>query len=154
MKVTYKSGTRSLHDGGGLCSPGRWPPERRRLPDSSNDAIRAAFAQGLRCWQKRLCGTPGGEARAFAEIACGRLKSSPCRDEAIAVGLAVDQIMIDRGMEPTRLVSDRASLINFRRMSSALKLMGDPDSDFLVDIAAEGVPIGVDVELPRTLRGF
>ena len=150
IKVTYKSGTRSLHDGGGLCSPGRWPPERRQLPGASNDAVRSAFTHGLRCWQKRLLGAPGGESRAFAELACGRLRSAPCQVEAVEVGLAVDQILQDRGFEPGRLSTDRATLINFRRMSAALKLMGDPDADFLVDIAADGVPIGVDVELPRT----
>ena len=25
--------TRKFHDGAGLCSPDRWPPERRKLPD-------------------------------------------------------------------------------------------------------------------------
>ena len=69
------------------------------------------------------------------------------------MGFAVDQILRDRGLEPNRLVTDRATLINFRRMSAVLKLLGDPDSDFLVDIAADGVPIGVDVELPRTPAG-
>ena len=49
IKVAYKCGTRSIHDGGGLCSPGRWPPDRRLLPGASNDAIRSAFTQGLRC---------------------------------------------------------------------------------------------------------
>ena len=33
-------------------------------------------------------------------------------------------------------------------------MMGDPDCDFLAVIAAEGVPIGVDVELPRTPAVF
>ena len=27
-----KRGTRSIHTGGGLCSPGRWVPSRRQLP--------------------------------------------------------------------------------------------------------------------------
>ena len=27
-------GPRDFHDGGGLCSPGRWPPDRRSLADS------------------------------------------------------------------------------------------------------------------------
>ena len=31
-----------------------------------------------------------------------------------------------------------------------MKMMGDPDGDLLVVIAADGVPIGVDIELPRT----
>ena len=43
IRVTHKNTTRSLHDGGGLCSPGRWPPGRRRLPGASCDAVQAAF---------------------------------------------------------------------------------------------------------------
>ena len=32
---SHRKGTRrSVTDGGGLCSPGRWPPERRVLPDA------------------------------------------------------------------------------------------------------------------------
>ena len=68
-------------------------------------------------------------------------------------GCQAKTFLRDRGLEPNRLVTDRATLINFRRMSAVLKLLGDPDSDFLVDIAADGVPIGVDVELPRTPAG-
>ena len=81
IQVTYKSTTRSLHDGGGLCSPGRWPPGRRRLPGASCDAVRAAFTDGLRSWQKRLKEAPGSEGRAFAELASGKLKSAPCKGE-------------------------------------------------------------------------
>ena len=33
-------------------------------------------------------------------------------------------------------------------------MLGDPDGDFLVVIAADGVPIGVDIELPRTPSVF
>ena len=33
-------------------------------------------------------------------------------------------------------------------------MMGDPDRDFLAVIAAEEVPIGADVELPRTPTVF
>ena len=29
-------GPRDFHDGGGLCSPGRWPPDRRNLADSDS----------------------------------------------------------------------------------------------------------------------
>ena len=39
-------------------------------------------------------------------------------------------------------------------MSATLKMMDDPDCDFLAVIAAEGVPIGVDIELPRTPAVF
>ena len=105
--------------------------------------------QGLRRWQIRLKETKGGESRAFAELACGKLSASPCKAEAESTGIAIDNILADKGLDPRRRESDRVSLINFRRMGAALKLMGDPDCDFLADIAADGVAIGVDVELPR-----
>ena len=33
-------------------------------------------------------------------------------------------------------------------------MLGDPDGDFLVVIAADGVPIGVDIERPRAPSVF
>ena len=33
----HMGGDRPYHDGGGLCSPGRWPPNRRRLPSALPD---------------------------------------------------------------------------------------------------------------------
>ena len=34
MQTKYKGELRSIHDGAGLCSPGRWPVERRTAPAS------------------------------------------------------------------------------------------------------------------------
>ena len=37
MQVSYKGERRALHDGAGLCSPGRWPVEKRRLPATERE---------------------------------------------------------------------------------------------------------------------
>ena len=64
IQVTYKSTTRSLHDGGGLCSPGdggglcspgRWPPGRRRLPGTPP-------ALQFRRRSRRACGLGRGDS--------------------------------------------------------------------------------------------
>ena len=36
MRAYYKGKHRSVHDGGGLCSPGRWPPSRRKPLEGIN----------------------------------------------------------------------------------------------------------------------
>ena len=92
----------------------------------------------MRSWLKRLKEAPGGEGRAFAELASGKLKSAPCKGEALGVDLAVDRILRDKGFEPGRLEGDRSTLLNYHRMSATLKMMDDPDCDFLAVIAAEG----------------
>ena len=51
---------------------------------------------------------------------------------------------------PERRKGDRASEINFRRLRAVATVLGDEDAGFLDDVAAQGVPLGVDMEMPRT----
>lgn len=61
MQVSYKGETRALHDGAGLCSPGRWPVDRRRLPSTERETSTGMVREGLwsvvgGCWRR------GGQA--------------------------------------------------------------------------------------------
>ena len=38
-EVTFMGRTAAFHDGGGICSPGRWPPGKRRLPTMGQEAV-------------------------------------------------------------------------------------------------------------------
>jgi hypothetical protein len=87
-------------------------------------------------------------------MACGKLTGTPCTIEGEAVAKELDAILLSNSLDPRRLQGDRGSEIHFRRMSSALELMEDPDYQFLKGVAANGVPIGVGVELPRTPAVF
>ena len=63
-------GPRDFHDGGGLCSPGRWPPDRRSLADGGWSWLRNKLldswieAQDLAAGPDRHCRGPGFEAEA------------------------------------------------------------------------------------------
>ena len=46
--------------------------------------------------------------------------------------------------------ADRRTEINFRRLRSVAEALGDEDFEFLEEVAAKGVPLGVDEEMPRT----
>ena len=66
--------TRELHDGASLCSPGRWPPERRRLPDNR---LLSELREELRRYAAPLPSTS-----LFARLACGKVNECPFRDLA------------------------------------------------------------------------
>ncbi|CAE8725125.1 unnamed protein product [Polarella glacialis] len=150
IRVATKGTTRSLHDGGGLCSPGRWPPARRTLPGTHFDAIRSCFVKGLRVWECRVKEEPGGVERAFAELACGKVQESPFKKEAVQVKEDLDAILRSKGFDPGPKPGDRKTVIAYRRLRASLAAARDADWKYLDELAAKGIAIGVGVELPRT----
>jgi hypothetical protein len=73
----YRKGTaRDFVDGAGLPSPGRWPVERRRLPEPRvADRLRKSLKKGLIDIEKFL---PGGSLKAtLARLSRGGLTESP-----------------------------------------------------------------------------
>ncbi|CAE8719608.1 unnamed protein product [Polarella glacialis] len=150
IRVATKGTTRSLHDGGDLCSPGRWPPARRTLPGTHFDAIRSCFVKGLRVWECRVKEEPGGVDRAFAELACGKVQESPFKKEAVQVKEDLDAILRSKGSDPGPKPGDRKTVIAYRRLRASLAAARDADWKYLDELAAKGIAIGVGVELPRT----
>ena len=61
--------TRELHDGAGLCLPGRWSVDRRRLPDNSTLTATKSL---IRNFVTRHLRTD-----LFAKLACGKIDSCP-----------------------------------------------------------------------------
>ena len=80
MRISRKGKHRDFVDGGGLCSPGRWPKDRRRLPRSEIAVvIQDIFLQALLKSEGDL---PGGSFKtALHHIIAGKLVTSPflCR---------------------------------------------------------------------------
>ena len=69
---------RELQDGGGLCSPGLWPPHRRRFAAAPQvEAVRADVLEVIRALG------PSAAKRAVATLAAGRPESSPFRASAV-----------------------------------------------------------------------
>ena len=91
IQVAKQLSSRGLRDGAGLCSPGRWPKARRRLPDTHGvgralvEALRSTFTWGeLR----------GDEAlkRLTLTLSVGKITSSPFTEQLVktATGIISD----------------------------------------------------------------
>ena len=68
-EVTFMGRPATFHDGGGLCSPGRWPPGKRRFPPG----IPAGDCPGEGSDERR----GGGDLPAFCGRGGGRLEVHP-----------------------------------------------------------------------------
>ena len=77
-------------DGAGLCSPGRWDPERRLL-DPIAKKMRGALLAALVDHFRDL-------PRLAFELASGRFKASPFEDKLLAKGRQrLNGILVKRG---------------------------------------------------------
>ena len=149
MRVSYKGEVRSLHDGAGLCSPGRWPVSKRAHARSEREAsTRRWFEEAFTSWTSTV-----GEDKAkeiFWAMAGGKLHESPFGEEMDELKRRLDEHLGRWGMEPKRMETDRSSEINFRRLRALAEVMEDEDYIFLEEVASKGVRLGVDMEMPRT----
>ena len=69
MMIGRGSKAREMHDGAGLCSPGRWLPEQRKLPENP---VLSELQGMLKQYVVRYLGTD-----LFARLACGKVKECP-----------------------------------------------------------------------------
>lgn len=82
--------------------------------------------------------------RTFWRMAAGKMKASPPRHHTEDLREALDKPLSQEGVDPRRREGDRDAEVNFRRLRAALELAGDPDYDFLEEMAAPSIPFGVD----------
>ena len=130
---------RELHDGAGLCSPGRWPIERRNLPESP---LLCNFRRLLKGFVVKLLDTT-----VFERLACGKVKDCPMGEELNVLREQVYQLFETAGEEPRRKITDLASPLEFRLLGAFLSQAKDPERD-LPDFA-DGVRVGVGCKMPR-----
>jgi hypothetical protein len=136
---------RPLQDGGGMCSPGRWPPERRRLPAGASQRILLLILNHLRSWED----SGGSVKRAVFSLASGRTKASPFPDHLIAgMRSGVIEELKKAGVDPEERPGDRSKWISVRMVQALLKEAGDPGWKVLSKVA-EGAPLGWREKLPR-----
>ena len=142
-------GAKPFHDGGGLCSPGRWPHDRRELAEGRNwDWLRQSlfkavldFAGGPKpsVWLQEE-----RKAALWSRMASYRktiLKIWSDWIEAQELGV---EGLLERGTgQPLRL----------RLIRALLQAADDPDRDFLLR-AEKGLPVGILEPLPRTPHVF
>ena len=80
---------RAFHDGGGLCSPGRWPCDRRVLPSGVGGSFFSELKALLRDYWAEVSGGRD-ELYTFAlRLAAGQVVENPFREEFVQKCLAM-----------------------------------------------------------------
>jgi len=140
---------RELQDGGGLCSPGLWPPERRIYADAPVvEAFRDDALEAIRAWGSEK------SKRAFATLATGRAVESPFPCTMVEeLRRRLEERLASRGQECRARASDEEQPIRIRLLAALLEDAQDPDAGGIRDYVA-GVRLGVGVVMPRTPAVF
>ena len=156
MQAVYKGKSRAIHDGGGLCSPGRWPISQRVLPaQPAFVRVRTLVENAFGDWVSGCDKLEGGAPRVFWQLAAGCCSASPFHAASMTAARSqLDALLLGEGVDPRRRSSDRKMEINFRRLAAMLELAEDPDFSFLREFASVGAALGVDTEMPRVATVF
>ncbi|CAJ1392764.1 unnamed protein product [Effrenium voratum] len=125
MQACYKGKKRGVHDGGGLCSPGRWRVGARNFPEGTHFCeIREIIRKFFKGWLSQERGQ-----ETFWQMAAGRLTGSPFGKFVDGCRREVDVKLASLGCEVTRQVTDWIT---------------DPAHQFLIPLVETGVDLGVD----------
>ena len=155
LRISRKGKHRDFVDGGGLCSPGRWPKERRRLPRTEiAKIIQDILLQALLKSEPAL---PGGSFKsALHAIIAGKLEGSPFATsllERTRDDLRFALIKAGYG-DGLPLGGDRNQHFEVRLIQALLYAFDDPDALFC-EYWAKGVWLGSQTrKLPRTPSVF
>ncbi|CAJ1386988.1 unnamed protein product [Effrenium voratum] len=150
MQACYRGKKRGVHDGGGLCSPGRWRVGARNFPEGTHFCeIREIITKFFKGWLSQERGQ-----ETFWQMAAGRLTGSPFEKFVDGCRREVDVKLASLGSEVTRQGTDRITEIHYRRMEALLRVAEDPDHQFLIPLVETGVDLGVDEEMPRVPAVF
>lgn len=156
IKCYYKGSHRTIHDGGGLCSPGRWPVECRHEMTEGRGGEMAAFCKSL--FLKWILDTErtkkDGVKEVFWSLAGGKTRSSPFETWMVNARSDLDSKLSSMGLDGTRRAEDRESEVNFRRLKAMLEASNDEDFDWLEEISQKGARLGVDEDMPRVEAVF
>ena len=128
-------------DGGGLCSPGRWPLGKRVFP-SQGKVLREELLGVFKDFLGRKKNVCDCELWTL-HLAAGRFKECPFDEAAVEGARAVFTARLGAHVRPP------PHKIDFPLIRSLLELFGDPDTEVFKDFE-EGVNLGVTEPLPRT----
>ena len=156
IRCWYKGKERSIHDGGGLCSPGRWPGKQRRQLSSESALGLASCCKGeFLKWVLSICNKKGDAVKeVFWSLAGGKGLTSPFSEVIQEARESLDRKLELLGKSPRRRSGDRCSEVNFRRLAAALEVVEDEDFEWLEAAASSGVRLGVDQTMPRVPAVF
>ena len=119
-------------DGAGPCSPGRWPIERRRLPDNDlAQQLKSIVAKGLKACEDRFRSGPKPKdlRHLLDEISVGKVTGQPFREDIVGtvradLCLALQAAGIGDGLPRE---GDVVQHFEVRLIQDLLKGLDDPD---------------------------
>ncbi len=143
---------RSLCDGAGLCSLGKWPPWSR--PEAVAPRLlrfRHIVQEGVTRWCSHMGKSP---AALFDMLAEGAVKDDPI-PSALMSDLIEQAVDLYAGyvVKARRQAGDAPQHVEIRLMQALLHEAGDPDSNGMRHYV-HGVRLGVNHRLPRTPAVF
>jgi hypothetical protein len=140
--VARKGVARHIVDGSGVCSPGKWPPARRKeIQEGLPLELRSILERGARDWASSAA---VDTRRLVMEIAAPRRKT-PMPDAALIKGLQdeVITVLARRGHSPQ--IEGIPGRIDFGLLAAMAAALSDPDAAYPLEVA-KGVPVGVPTE--------
>lgn len=144
LRARDRRGQRDFHDGGGLCSPGRWAPAQRRYPVRGRNLL-DPLVEAL----KTITATVDLKKLLYF-MASGRMKVCPFPDHVVdEIRKLWSRFLTPKGWHPEPQAGDREQPIRVRMLQALLGYLADPDIGYLGQVA-QGVPLGVDEDMPRT----
>ena len=141
MQVGVGYTVRELCDGQSLASPGRWPVEARRYPDSEEwRAVVTPFRQ----FAEHHC-----PPSLLVDLALGRVAKSPFPEGDVReLKQRIITSLEGKGLQLGRVQGDRNELpIDFRFLDLLLRASADPEVH--LGAFAQGVKVGPGTRMPR-----
>ena len=144
IKVHHNYRTRTFEDGGGICSPGRWRPGYRNLPDIGEVGVELIKAMGIdmKTWDKTIC-----------QMLAGHMETSPFTVDQSKAGNAFMREWCKQQGFPAEVkpgdVHHEHEYIDLRLLQAFLRICEDPDAPAL-DAYCSGVRLGHNMQMPRT----
>ena len=141
MQVGVGYPFRDLCDGQSLASPGRWPMDQRRYPQSDTWSEVAALVKKF--------GDHHGTTKLLMEPALGRVEKNPFPVDAVQeLEQQTVSALASRGLPLNRLHGDRDALpFDFRFIDLLLRASEDPE--VRLGGFAQGVKVGRGTRMPR-----
>ena len=137
---------RELRDGGGLRSPGRWPPWRRRLHPRAEEV-----AELLNTILDEAVADYGedSEVKLESSLACARVEADPLRGLDGRARVALEKLLAKSGFERDGRPNHPGAEVDFDLTAALAKYLGDPDAK-LPQKYRLGVRMGYRRRLPST----
>ena len=150
LRTTNFGKERFFHDGAGLCSPGRWPPEARALEvEGPSKRLRVELLKILVSLPYQMI---------LAKLAANKFDQCPFGEEVVAKGRKIwaDILQEFSGKRPG-VAPEPGQCMLLECLGLHLKLAGDPDWRIMSESSwsfAKGTPIGIGVKMPRVPAVF